>query len=87
MSKVKEFYHEEIEQASRMFTELELATLHHLHAQKRAVRLEPKYNILQLTAMKSDELIAIASRLGCTVGDTVCKQKTMYSILHKQAEV
>jgi hypothetical protein len=87
MSAIKEFHHDEIEQCSRMFTELELATMHYLHAQKRAVRLEPKYNILQLSAMKDTELIAIAGRLGCTVGDTVCKLKTFYSILHKQAEL
>jgi hypothetical protein len=87
MSRVKEFFHDQIEQASRLFTPEELATVHHLHAQSRAARLEPKYNILELQAMNMPRLVEIAAALGLTVGDACGKQNLMYSILEKQAEL
>jgi hypothetical protein len=87
MSKIKEHYHDEIEQASRMFTPEELATVHHLHARNRAARLEPRYNILELAAMNMARLMEIAGALGLTVGDACGKQNLMYAILEKQAEI
>jgi hypothetical protein len=85
MSATKEYYHEKIEQASRMFTPEELRQVNHLHAQSRAASLVPKYDEQELTGMNMAQLIEIAAALGLTVGDAASRPNLMYAIVEKQA--
>jgi len=85
MSAIKEFFHDQIEQASRLYTGQELRQLEFMHNRNREAEKLPVYDILQLTALNMVQLIEIASALGLVVGDAVGKQNLMYKILDKQA--
>jgi len=87
MSATKEHYHDQIEQASRLYTGQELRQLEFMHARNRAAEKLPVYDILQLTGMNNAQLIEIASALGMVVGDAKGRQTLMYAILEKQAEI
>jgi hypothetical protein len=85
MSAIKEFFHDQIEQASRLYTGQELLQMEYLSHRNREAEKLPVYDILQLTGMNNAQLIEIASALGLVVGDAVGKQNLMYKILDKQA--
>ena len=87
MSATKELYHDQIEEASRLYTGQELRRAEYWHQRNREAEKCPVYDILQLTAMNMAELIEIASALGLVVGDVKGKQNLMYAILEKQAEL
>jgi hypothetical protein len=87
MSKIKNHYHDEIEQGMRLYTGQELRQMEYLHNRNREAEELPSYNILELTGKNMAELIEIASALGLVVGDTNGKQTLMYAILNKQAEL
>jgi hypothetical protein len=85
MSATKEHYHDQIEQASRLYTGQELRQMEFLSQRNHEAEKLPVYDILQLTGMNNAQLIEIASALGLVVGDAVGKQNLMYAILDKQA--
>jgi len=85
MSAIKEFFHDQIEQACRLYTGQELRQLEFMHNRNREAEKLPVYDILQLTGMNMVQLIEIASALGMVVGDAKSKQILMYAILDKQA--
>jgi len=85
MCAIKEFFHDQIEQACRLYTGQELRQLEFMHNRNREAEKLPVYDILQLTGMNMTQLIEIAAALGLVVGDAVGKQNLMYKILDKQA--
>jgi len=85
MSATKEHYHDQIEQASRLYTGEELQQLEYMHNRNREAEKLPAYDILQLAALNMAQLIEIAAAIGLVVGDAVGKQILMRKILDKQA--
>ena len=87
MSAIKEFFHDQIEQACRLYTGQELRQMEFLSQRNHEAEKLPVYDILQLTGMNNAQLIEIASALGMVVGDAKGRQTLMYAILEKQAEI